>query len=62
MKLVYIIRSDKCPICGSANIRRSTRKGIAEQLACRVTPVRPFRCDTCDSRIYAIWPEAKKSA
>jgi uncharacterized protein YlaI len=62
MKLVYIIRSNKCPICGSTDIHRSKRKGIAEQLACRVTPVRPFRCNDCQSRIYAIRPAAKKSA
>jgi Uri superfamily endonuclease len=62
MKLVYIIRSDKCPICGGTRIRRSKRKGIAEQLARRVTPVRPFRCSDCYNRIYAFRPNAKESA
>jgi len=62
MKVVYIVRSGKCPLCGSTNIHRSKRKGIAEQLACRFTPVRPFRCNDCDNRIYAFQRDAKKSA
>jgi hypothetical protein len=63
MKLLYLIRSHKCPICGSTDIRRSRRRGIAEQIACRLTPVRPFRCNTCDSRIYAYQQQdVKKSA
>ena len=44
MKMLYIIHSHKCPNCGSTNIHRSKRVAIAEQLACRITPVRPFRC------------------
>jgi len=32
MKVVYVVRSGKCPLCGSTDIRRSRRKGIAEQL------------------------------
>jgi len=62
MKMLYIMRSHKCPICGSTNIHRSKRKGFAEQVACRVTPVRPFRCNNCDVRIYAFQWEVKKSA
>jgi uncharacterized protein YlaI len=62
MKMLYILRAHKCPICGSADIHRSKRKGIAEQLACRVTPIRPFRCNNCESRIYALQANARKSA
>ena len=62
MKLVYQIRSHKCPICGSRDIHRSRRRGIAEQIVCRLTPVRPFRCNACDSRIYAYEQDAAKSA
>jgi hypothetical protein len=50
MKMLYIIHSQKCPICDSTNIRCSKRLGIAEQLACRITPVRPFRCNSCESQ------------
>jgi len=62
MKMLYIMRAHKCPICGSTNIHRSRRKGIAEQVACRVTPIRPFRCNDCDTRIYALQADMKKSA
>ena len=63
MKLVYQIRSHKCPLCGSRDIHRSRRRGIAEQIACRLTPVRPFRCNACDSRIYAYeQQDAEKTA
>lgn len=62
MKLLYQIRSHKCPICGSTDIHRSRRRGIAEQIACRLTPVRPFRCNACDARIYAYEQDAAKSA
>jgi predicted RNA-binding Zn-ribbon protein involved in translation (DUF1610 family) len=62
MKLLYQIRSHKCPICGSRDIHRSKRRGIAEQLACRITPVRPFRCNSCNARIYAYEQPAEKSA
>jgi predicted RNA-binding Zn-ribbon protein involved in translation (DUF1610 family) len=62
MKIVHIIRADKCPLCGSTNIYRSKRKGIAEQVACWITSVRPFRCNGCYSRIYAVRGGAKKSA
>jgi len=62
MKLLYMIRSHKCPICGSADIYRSKRKGFAEKLACRITPVRPFRCKSCNSRVYAFETDTRKSA
>ncbi len=60
--MLYIIRSRKCPIYGSTDIRRFKRKGLAERFACRVTLVRPFRCESCDSRIYAFEANARKSA
>ena len=62
MKMLYVIRSQKCPICGSTNIHRSKRKGLAERIACRVTPIRPFRCNNCDARIYALQADLEKSA
>lgn len=62
VKIVYNIRSDKCPICGSDNIYRSKRRGIAEQIACWITSVRPFRCKGCYSRVYAFRANIKKSA
>jgi predicted RNA-binding Zn-ribbon protein involved in translation (DUF1610 family) len=62
MKMLYRMRSHKCPICGSTHIHRSKRKGIAEQVACRVTPVRLFRCNNCDTRIYALQADVKNSA
>jgi hypothetical protein len=52
--MVYKIRAHRCPLCGSTNIHRSKRKGIAENVACRVTPIRPFRCNNCDRRMYAL--------
>jgi predicted RNA-binding Zn-ribbon protein involved in translation (DUF1610 family) len=58
MKIVHIIR-DECPICGSDDIYRSKRRGIAEQIACWLTLVRPFRCNACYTRIYAFRAHAK---
>jgi len=60
--MVHTIREHRCPLCGSKNIHRSKRRGIAEQLACRVTPVRPFRCNNCDQRIYAMELAERKTA
>lgn len=62
MKMLYVMRSHKCPICGSTNIHRSKRRGIAERVACRVTPVRPFRCNNCEARIYALQTAVEESA
>jgi len=62
MKIAHIIRSNKCPLCGSANIYRSKRKGVAEQIACWVTSIRPYRCNGCYNRIFAFRLKAKKSA
>jgi predicted RNA-binding Zn-ribbon protein involved in translation (DUF1610 family) len=60
--MVYKIRQHRCPLCGSLNIHRSKRRGIAEQLACRVTRVRPFRCNDCDQRMYATEFVERKTA
>lgn len=58
--MVYTIREHRCPLCGSKNIHRSKRRGFAEQLACRVTPFKPFRCNACDRRMYAMeWAQHK---
>jgi predicted RNA-binding Zn-ribbon protein involved in translation (DUF1610 family) len=58
--MVYTIREHRCPLCGSKNIHRSKRRGFAEQLACRVTPIKPFRCNDCSRRVYAMeWAQSK---
>jgi hypothetical protein len=62
MTLFYSIRSHRCPLCGSPNIHRSKRKGIAERLACTVTPVKPFRCNDCYGRMYAVKMEERQTA
>ena len=62
MTLLYFIRSHRCPFCGSSNIHRSKRKGIAERLACTVTPVKPFRCNDCYGRMYAVKMEERQTA
>jgi hypothetical protein len=62
MTLIYSIRSHKCPLCGSPNIHRSKRKGIAERVACTVTPIKPFRCNDCYGRMYAVKMEERQMA
>lgn len=52
--MVYKIREHRCPLCGSRNIYRSKRRGFAERLACSVTPIKPFRCNDCTRRMYAL--------
>lgn len=52
--MVYRIREHRCPLCGSRNIHRSKRRGFAERLAGMVTPIRPFRCNDCYQRVYAL--------
>jgi hypothetical protein len=43
-----------CPHCHSKTIRRSKRRGLFELSLLSVIPVRPFRCDDCDRRFYAL--------
>jgi hypothetical protein len=43
-----------CPRCHSKVIRRSKRRGLFELSLLSVIPVRPFRCDDCDCRFYAL--------
>jgi hypothetical protein len=59
MKMRYIMRSRPCPVCGSTNILRSKREGLSEQVACRISPVRPFCCNSCDARVYAVQSTSK---
>lgn len=43
-----------CPICGSADVRRSERRGFLDAiLACLF--LAPFRCRLCRERFYRFW-------
>jgi DNA-directed RNA polymerase subunit RPC12/RpoP len=52
--MVYRMKEHRCPLCGSGNIYRSKRRGIAERVIGRFTPIRPFRCNDCSRRIFAL--------
>jgi len=41
-----------CPYCGSFDVRRSHRRGLAEVLILPLLLRRPFRCEVCDRRHY----------
>jgi DNA-directed RNA polymerase subunit RPC12/RpoP len=41
-----------CPSCGSRNLWRSTRRGLAERYFLRILQIRPYRCAACDNRFY----------
>jgi hypothetical protein len=40
----------RCPACSSTSIRRSRRGWLRP--VCRVLCLRPFRCDSCDRRVW----------
>jgi hypothetical protein len=42
----------RCPFCGSAEVRRSHRRGIWERIFLRCLWLRPFRCIDCYERFY----------
>jgi hypothetical protein len=42
----------RCPVCGSAAVRRSHRRGIWERFVLRCFWLRPFRCVDCYERFY----------
>jgi hypothetical protein len=52
--MVYRIKEHRCPLCGSGNIYRSKRRGFAERIIGRLTPIRPFRCNDCYRRFSAL--------
>jgi predicted RNA-binding Zn-ribbon protein involved in translation (DUF1610 family) len=39
-----------CPKCGSANVKRSQRRGIQEELVLKREGRSPYRCRDCDER------------
>jgi len=45
-----------CPHCKSKYIHRSKRRGIFELSVLMLLPLRPFRCEDCDRRFYALAP------
>src|SRR5450755_2013411 len=43
-----------CPLCRSARIHQSRRKGIVERMLLAIVFVRPLRCERCDSRFFRV--------
>ena len=41
-----------CPHCGSANLRRSRKRNVIENLLSRLFSLQPYRCDSCDVRFW----------
>ena len=41
-----------CPLCNSANIRRSKRRGVRDYLF-SVAGILPWRCESCSARFHA---------
>jgi transposase-like protein len=41
-----------CPLCQSTNIRKSRRRGLLESVVFTLIRVRPYRCQSCDSRFF----------
>jgi hypothetical protein len=41
-----------CPECHSAQVHASRRRGLIERKILATIQVRPFRCETCDSRFF----------
>jgi DNA-directed RNA polymerase subunit RPC12/RpoP len=39
-----------CPQCGSADYRRSKRRGILERFALSLIRLLPYRCHECNAR------------
>jgi hypothetical protein len=44
----------RCPCCGSAEVRRSARKNFFEAALLVFLLTRPFRCENCCHRFYAL--------
>ena len=43
-----------CPSCGSRRIHQSRRKGLLEKCILAAIFARPFRCERCDERFFAL--------
>jgi ribosomal protein L37AE/L43A len=43
----------KCPVCGSPEVRRATRKTVFEVYILPLVKLHPYRCSECDKRFYA---------
>jgi hypothetical protein len=43
-----------CPSCGSDRIHRSMRKGFKDWFQNYFFAERPYRCNACDERFYAV--------
>jgi DNA-directed RNA polymerase subunit RPC12/RpoP len=43
-----------CPSCGSREVTRSHRRGIAERYVLPTVRIRPYRCAACDRRFYGL--------
>jgi hypothetical protein len=46
--------AQRCPICGSTEARRAPRRGVFERLVLSSLAIRPFRCQECANRFYAL--------
>ena len=49
-----------CPQCGASQVRRSHRRGELDGLLSYVGWY-PFRCETCQRRFRARWPEGQET-
>lgn len=52
MQITFAKKIHECPVCTSASVRRSTRRGFVERIWFRLAFVWPYRCDECDSRFW----------
>jgi len=41
-----------CPLCQSTIISKSRRRGLLESVVFTLIRVRPYRCQSCDSRFF----------
>ena len=53
MRFKHISKDRNCPQCGSTEVFRMRRTGIALKLVCNVTNLRPHWCSECDSFFLA---------
>jgi hypothetical protein len=50
MRLSFAKKMKRCPLCDSARVRRSYRRGFLERVLFRILSLWPYRCDACDVR------------
>ena len=46
------VEEQKCPECGSGNMRRSRMRGFWERVVLRTIGVKAYRCERCFYRYY----------